>query len=149
MANADSVSQLNLDSFSNARLAIIRATMVNTAGNGSVTGLKLPFLSGGLTNGGAVANSGGVIVRRVTVQNPSGSVNTANISVGLYSNGANLVTANTILSSVTGVGTFQDLTTTNTYVSGANTSCLFVNVNTASSNNNTVDIVVWGEVVNF
>lgn len=146
MANADSLSQQTADAVSNYRLASIRATLVNTSGSGAI---KLPLLSGGLTNGGAVANSGGVIVRRVTVQNPSGSISSANISVGLYSNGANLITSNTVLSSVSAVGTFQDISPTATFVSGANTSCLFVNVNTASGNNNTVDIVVWGDVISF
>ena len=44
MANADSVGQFNLDSFSNGRLGVVRATTLNTAGNGVVT---IPILSGG------------------------------------------------------------------------------------------------------
>ena len=146
MANADAVAQNTPDSFSNFKLASIRAQSLNTAGNAVIS---LPILSGGLTAGGAVANSGGIIVRRVTIQNPSGSVATANISIGSTNNGANLITANTALSSVSGVGTFQDITPTATFVSGNTTSTLYVNVVTASGNASTVDICVYGDVVSF
>lgn len=146
MSNADAVGQLTGDSFSNYRLGIVKATALNTAANAAVT---IPILGGGLTNGGGTGNSGGVIVRRVTVQNPNGSVASANISVGVTNDGANLLTTNTVISTISAVGKFQDLTTTNTYVSGATTQCLYVNVNTASGNANTVDIVVWGDVVSF
>ena len=146
MANADSVGQTTQDYFSNYLLGKVRATALNTAGNAVVT---IPILSGGLTNGPSIAASGGVIVRRVTIQNPSGSVATANVSLGFTNNGANLVTANTVLTSVSAAGTFVDLSTTATFVSGNVTQCMYVNVNTASGNANTVDIAVWGDVVNF
>lgn len=150
MANPDSVGQNYGDSFSNYRLGIVRATALNTSGNAAVT---IPLLSGGLTNGGATANSGGVIVRRITVQNPTGSIASANVSIGTTSDGANLITANTVLSSVSATGKFQDVSVNATYqttiVSGATTQCLYVNVNTAAGNSNTVDIVVWGDVVSF
>lgn len=146
MANPDSVGQNTQDYFSNFLLGKVRATALNTSGNAVIT---IPLLNGGLTNGPSVAASGAVIVRRVTVQNPSGSVASANVSLGFTNNGANLVTANTVLSSVSAAGTFVDLSTTATAVSGNVTSCLYVNVNTASGNANTVDIAVWGDVVNF
>jgi hypothetical protein len=146
MANPDSVGQNTQDYFSNFLLGKVRATALNTSGNAVIT---IPLLGGGLTNGPSVAASGAVIVRRVTVQNPSGSVASANVSLGFTNNGANLVTANTVLSSVSASGTFVDLSTTATAVSGNVTSCLYVNVNTASGNANTVDIAVWGDVVNF
>lgn len=146
MSNADSVAQNTPDSFSNYKLASIRATSLNTQSNAAIT---LPILAGGLTNGGAVSNSGGVIVRRVTIQNPSGSVASANISIGTTGDGANLITSNTVISSVSGVGTFQDITPTATFVSGNTTSCLYVNINTRSGNTNTVDIAIYGDVVNF
>jgi len=148
MANADSVGQNTQDSFSNYRLGVVRGQSLNTAGNAVIT---IPLLVGGLTNGGGITNSGGVIVRRVTFQNPSGSIASANVSVGSTNNGANLVTANTVLSSVSATGTYQDVasTATTTVVSGSVTQCLYVNVNTASGNANTVDIVVWGDVVSF
>jgi hypothetical protein len=146
VANPDSVAQLYGDSFSNFQLGRVRATQLNTTGSGAVT---IPLLTGGLTNGGAVANSGGVIVRRITFQNPSGSVASANVSIGVTSGGLTVM-ANTVISSVSGVGTFQDYTANEPiFVSGNTTSCLYVNVNTASGNSNTVDIVVWGDVVSF
>ena len=155
MANPDAVAQLTLDSFGYGRVALIRATQLNTAGNAVIT---IPFLGGGLTNGGAVGNSGGVIVRRITIQNPSGSVSSANISISVQSNGniaaANAVVANVVLSTISAAGMFQDLTVAgaygaNTAVTGNTTSTLYVNVNTASGNNNTVDIAVFGQVVSF
>jgi hypothetical protein len=150
MANADSVGQLYLDSFSNGRLGIVRATALNTAGNAVVT---IPILSGGLTNGGGVANSGGVIVRRITVQNPTGSIASANVSVSATNDGANLIANATLLSSVSGTGKFQDVSVatayTTTVVSGSVTQCLYVNIGTVAGNTNTVDIVVWGDVVSF
>jgi hypothetical protein len=150
MANPDAVGQTTQDSFSNFRLGVVRGTSLNTSGNGAVTNIVIPLLNGGLTNAGAVLGSGGVIVRRVTIQNPNGSVASANISVSSTNNGANLVAANTVISSVSAVGTFQDITPSPAvFVSGNTTSCLYVNVNTVSGNANTVDIVVWGDVVNF
>ena len=145
MANPDSVGQNTQDSFSNFRLGKISATQLNTAANAVIT---IPFLNGGLTKSGNVATSGSVIVRRITVQNPSGSVASANVSIGTTGDGANLITSNTVLSSITGAGTFQDITAS-ALVSGNLTSCLYVNVNTASGNANTADIVVWGDVVSF
>lgn len=150
MSNSDSLSHSYPDVVGYYKVASIRATQLNTAGNAVIT---LPILSGGLTNGGATGNSGGIILRRVTIQNPSGSVATANISVGTTSDGANLVTANTVLSSVTAAGKYQDISIATAYqtqvVSGAVTQCLYVNVNAASANSSTCDIVVWGDVVSF
>ena len=155
MANPDAVAQLTLDSFGYGRVALIRATQLNTTGNAVIS---IPLLGGGLTNGGAVANSGGVIVRRITIQNPSGSVSSANIAISVQSNGniatANAVVANVVLTNISTTGTYQDLTVAggfgaNTVVSGNTTSALYVNVNTASGNNNTVDIAVYGQVVSF
>lgn len=150
MANPDAVGQNTQDSFSNYRIGIVRATELNTAGNAVIT---IPILGGGLTNSGNTATSGGVIVRRITVQSPSGSVASANVSIGLTNDGANLVTANTVISSVSAVGKFQDISVAATYqttaITGNVTQCFYVNVNTASGNANTVDIVVWGDVVSF
>ena len=150
MSNANSVGQNNGDSFSNYRIGVIRATSLNTAGNAVIT---IPILSGGLTNSGNIASSGEVIVRRITVQNPTGSVALANVSVGLTGDGANLITAVTSLSSVSAVGKFQDIAVTSTYqttaITGNLTQCFFVNVGNASTTVNTVDICVWGDVVAF
>ena len=150
MSNADSVSQFFLDSFSYGRLGVVRATSLNTGGNAVIT---IPILSGGLTNGGAVANSGGVIIRRVTIQNATGNVSAANVSISATNNNANIVVANVVLTAVTATGTYQDLNVASPYtanvVSGSVTQALYVNINTPSGNANTVDICVYGDVVSF
>jgi hypothetical protein len=150
MANADSVGQLYLDSFSNGRLGVIRGTTLNTAGNAVIT---IPILSGGLTNGGGVANSGGIIVRRVTIQNGSGNVSNANVSISTTTDGANLITANTVLTAMSTTGRYVDLNAaapfTSNVVSGSVTQCLYVNINAIANNGNTVDICVYGDVVSF
>ena len=150
MSQADAVAQLTLDSFGNGRIAIASATSINTAGNATIA---IPFLGGGLTKGLGTANSGSVIVRRISVVNPSGSVASANISITTSNDGniSNAVVANTVLSSVSGAVTFQDLPISggNVVVSGFNTQALYVNVNTVAGNANTVDIRVYGDVVSF
>ena len=67
MANPDAVAQLYIDSFSNAKVATATAVSLASTGNAVAT---LALCSGGLTNGGAVSNSGAVIVQvmRVTQQ---------------------------------------------------------------------------------
>ena len=154
MSNVDSAAQLTLDSFGNGRIGIAKTVSLATTGNAVVT---IPILSGGLTNSGAVAGSGAVIVRRVTVQNPTGNVAAANVAISISSTGnvatANAVVGNVVLSNLTGAGTYQDLTVAggfaaNTVVNGNSTQCLYVNINTGSSNG-TVDIAVYGDVVSF
>jgi len=157
MANPDSVGQFYLDSFGNGRIAVSQATALNTTGNATVTGIKLPLLSGGLTNANATVGSGGVIVRRVTVNNPIGNISNVIISVTTSSDGniSNAVVANTTLSNLTGAGTYQDLTIASPYnsssaITGFTTQALYVNVNTGSGNvANTATIAVYGDVVSF
>ena len=150
MANPDAVGQLNLDSFSNGRIGVVRATTLNTSGNGVVT---IPILGGGLTNGGGVANSGGIIVRRVTFQNSSGNVANANVSISTTADGSNLVTANTVLTALSTTGRYVDINAaapfTSNVVAGSVTQCLYVNVNSIANTSNTVDICVYGDVVSF
>jgi len=153
MANPNSVAELYLDSFGNVKVA--SATSVNLAATGNAV-VTLPLVKGGLTNGGAVSNSGGVIIRKITVTSPVGDVSSAIIGVSLGSNGnaGNLITANTTLSTLSAAGRYQDIAISgaygaNTYVSGATTSALFVTVNTASGNSNVVNISVFGDVVSF
>ena len=156
MANSDSLGQFYLDSIGYGRVAYIKATVLNTSGNGATTTITLPFLSGGLTNANAAVGSGQVVLRRVTVQNPTGNVALANISITTSKDGniSNAVVANVVLSSVTGAGTYQDLNiaapyNTNTAVTGYTTQALYVNINTVAGNANTVDIVAFGDVVSF
>lgn len=150
MANSDAVSQLYLDSFSFGRLGVVRGTTLNTAGNAVIT---IPILGGGLTNGGGVANSGGIIVRRVTIQNGSGNVSNANVSISATGDGSNLITANTVLTNMSATGRYADINAaapyTSNVVSGSVTQCLYVNINAIANNANTVDICVYGDVVSF
>ena len=156
MANSDSVAQFYLDSFGYGRVAVIKATALNTSGNGAATGIAIPFLSGGLTNANATVGSGSVILKTIRVQNPTGNVALANVSITTSNDGniSNVVVANVVLSTITGAGKYQELTIAgnygaNTAVSGYTTQALFVNVNTVSGNANTVDIAVYGDVISF
>lgn len=148
MANPDSVGQNTPDSFGNYAIAKAQGVSLATTGNAVVA---LPILSGGLTAGNSVATSGAVIVRRVTIQNPSANVGTGNITVLSSNDGntSNAVVAAVTLSSLTGTGTFQDVAISggNVIVSGYNTQALYVKVGTAVSG--TVDIRVYGDTVNF
>ena len=153
MANPNAVGNLYLNSFGYGLIGKLTAQSLATTGTAQI---KIPLVSGGLTNGGATGNSGGVIIRQVTVQNPSGTVASANVGITISSTGdmgaSNVVVANVVLSSVSAAGKYQDLTIAypaNTVVSGASTQALYVNVNTASGNSNTVDICVFGQVVSF
>ena len=133
--------------------SVVQATSLNTAGNAVIA---IPLLVGGLTKGNTTVSSGSVIVRRITVNNPSGSIASANVSITTSNDGntSNAVVASVVLANLTTTATYQDLTiaspySTTTAISGVNTSALFVNVNTASGNNNTVTIAVYGDVVQF
>jgi len=152
MANPDSVAQNYPNSFGNYAIATASSVPVGSTGNAVVA---LPILSGGLTNSGNAVSSGGVIIRRVTVQNPSGNVGTANVSILTSSDGnaSNAVVAATVLSNLTATGTYQDLTiaspySTTTALTGNITQAFFVKVNTAVANA-TVDIRVYGDTVSF
>lgn len=148
MANPDSVGQNYSSSFGS--YAIAQANGVSLAATGNAV-VALPILGGGLTAGDSAAASGAVIVRRVTIQNPSGNVGTGNITVLSSNDGntSNAVVAAVTLSSLSGTGTFQDLAISggNVIVSGYNTQALYVKVGTAVSG--TVDIRVYGDTVSF
>ena len=153
MANPDSVSQYYLDSFGNGRIGYAPQANLATTGSGVIT---IPLLSGGLTVGATSGSSGSVILRRITVNNPQGSVSSANVSITTSSDGniSNAVVANVVLSNLTSSGKYQDLAIAgaygaNTVVSGATTQALYVNINTASGNSNLVNIVIYGDVVSF
>lgn len=148
MANPDAVGQNTPDSFGNYAIASAQGVSLATTGNAVVA---LPILKGGLTAGNSVATSGGVIVRRVTIQNPSGNVGTGNITILSSNDGntSNAVVAAVTLGSLTATGTFQDVAINggNVAVSGYNTQALYVKVGTAVAG--TVDIRVYGDTVNF
>ena len=148
MANPDSLAQQTAAVIGNYAIASATGVNLGTTGNAVVA---LPILAGGLTVGANVASSGSVIVRRITVQNPSGNVATGNVSIITSNDGnaSNAIVAAAALSSLTGTGTFQDMTIAggNVLVSGATTQALYVKVGTAVTG--TVDIRVYGDTVNF
>ena len=152
MANPDSVSQLYLDSFGNVKIASAKTVSLATAGNAIA---NLSICTGGLTNGGAVSNSGAVIIRKVVATTLNGSVSSAYVTITTSNDGnaSNAVVANVALSGITAAGKFQDLPIasayTTTVLSGSVSSCLFVNVTTPSGNTNTVNFNVYGDVVSF
>jgi len=152
MANPDSVAQLYLDSFGNAKVASAKAVSLATAGNAIA---NLSICTGGLTNGGATSNSGAVIIRRISATILNGSVSSAYVTITTSNDGnaSNAVVANVALSSLSASGTFQDFAIaspyTTTVLSGATSSTLFVNVTTPSGNSNVVSFNVYGDVVQF
>lgn len=150
MSNINHLAGDNRSVSGTIRLAGVQSTTLNTTGNAVIA---MPILGGGLTVGANVASSGSVILRRVTVMNPSGTVAAANVSITTSNDGnvSNAVVAGTLLSSLTGTATFQDLPITggNVVVSGFTTPTLYVNINTASGNTNTAEIRVYGDVVSF
>ena len=153
MANPNSVGELYLDSFGNVKVASATAVSLATAGNAVA---NLCLTGGGLTNGGAVSNSGAVIIRKVVATTLNGSVSSAYVTITTSNDGnaSNAVVANVALSTLSAAGRYQDLPITgaygaNTVVSGATTSTLFVNVTTVSGNTNTVNFSVYGDVVSF
>jgi len=153
MSNPDSVSQYYLDSFGYGRIGSAQVVSMATLGNAVAT---IPLLSGGLTNSGSAVGSGGVIPRRITVNNPSGSVSSAYVTITTSNDGnaSNAVVANVALSNITAAGKYQDLTiatpySTTTAITGNLTQALYVNVTTVSGNSNTVNFQVYGDVVQF
>ena len=149
MANPDSLAQQTAAVIGNYAIASATAVPLGTTGNAVVA---LPILGGGLTAGNSTSTSGAVIVRRVTIQNPSGNVSTGNVSILSSNDGntSNAVVAASLLSSLTAANTFQDMTISggNVILNGYTTQALFVKVNTAVTNG-TVDIRVYGDTVNF
>ena len=152
MSMSDSVAQLTSVAFGNFAIASASQVSLATVGNAVVA---LPFFNGGLTKGNATTNSGSVIIRRVTIQNPSGNVSTGNVTILTSNDGntSNAVTtaAGTTLSNLTGTGTWQDLTIispfTTTAVNGFNTQALYLLVNSGGNVAGTVDIRVYGDTV--
>ena len=151
MASADAVRSNLPDSFGNYAIARVSGASLATAGNAVVA---IPFFQGGLTNGNALATSGQVIIRRVTVQNANASASLANVNITTTNDGntSNAVVATVSLANLTAVNRFQDLTVASPYalttaINGANTSVLYLNVTNAASA--IVDIRIYGDSVSF
>jgi len=150
MANLDSVAQNTPVNFGTYALVSANQVSLNSTGNAIVS---LPVLSGGLTVGGSTSSSGQVILRRITVQNANANVALGNVSILTSNDGnaSNAVVAAVLLSNLTAVDKFQDLTIASPYlasttINGYNTQALYVKVNTAVANA-TVDIRIYGDTV--
>jgi len=150
MANLDAVAQNTPVSFGNYVLASASQVSLGSTGNAVVS---LPILIGGLTVGGSTSSSGQVILRRITVQNANANVALGNVSILTTNDGntSNAVVAATLLSNLTAVDKFQDLTIASPYaasttINGYNTQALYLKVNTAVANA-TVDIKIFGDTV--
>ena len=152
MANSKSLHSQTGASFSRFLIASATGASLATTGNAVVA---MPLLDGGMTNGGGAGNSGGVIVRQVTFQNPNKDVSTANVTIFTSNDGnaSNVVVAAATLGNLSAVGKFQDMTIASpfnltTSITGNNSQALFLKVGTAVSDG-TVDIRVYGDIVNF
>jgi hypothetical protein len=89
------------------------------------------------------------IVRRITVSNANGSINTANVVILTSNDGnaSNAVSNVTVTSSVTSNLTYQDIPVSSNAATTVYTApALFVKVNTAVTNG-TCNITVFGDVV--
>lgn len=135
--NANCVGNRYPDSFGNFAIGNLQPVSLGATGNAVVT---IPITSGT-----------SYIIRRITVANANGSINTANVVVLTSNDGnaSNAVSNVTVLSSVTSNSTFQDLglataAATTVYTAGA----LYVKVNTAVTNG-TCEIIVFGDVVSL
>ena len=152
MANSDSLSQQTGYNIGRYLIASAQGVSVDSASN---VAANLAILTGGLTNGGGVANSGGVIVRQVTFQNPSKDVSTANVAI-LTSNDGN--TSNALVSifkltNVAATGRYQDGNIAAAYasnvISGSVTQAFYAYVANSTTSGGTVDIKIYGDVVSF
>ena len=107
------------------------------------------------TTGNAVATLNTIgtnyIVRRVTVANASGSVALANVTILTSNDGntSNAVTNAAALSTITGTAKYQDLALSTAAASSVYSGPLFVYVGTAAAANNSVEVTVYGDVVNL
>lgn len=149
MSNANRVGSYTPEYFDGFAVAIASGVSLSATGNAVA---NCSVLGGGLTGSGNTATSGQVIVRRISVQNPSANISTTTISVGYSSDGANLWANNQSLSTLTGVNKYQELvlsaTANSTCLNGNISSTLFINVNSNAVANATCDVVVYGAVVN-
>lgn len=152
MANPNAVANKTADSFGRFLIAQARGVSVGAQANVAAT---LPLLEGGLTNGGAVANSGGIIVRQVTFSNPSGNISNANVGILTSNDGnvSNAVVSVFKLTTLNAAGRWQDGNIASTYttneLTGNANQALFAFVSTAGATTGTVDIKVYGDVVSF
>jgi hypothetical protein len=134
--NSNHVGALYPDSFGNFGLGI--ASTVYCGATANVAGT-------------IAINPSSYIIRRITVNNPTGSVALANVTILTSSDGntSNAVTNAAALSNVTGTNTYQDLPLATGTVTKAYSGALYVYIGTNAAANNAVDVQVYGDVVNL
>ena len=112
-----------------------------------------PVYLGATGNSVATLNTVGTnyIVRRVTVANASGSVALANVTILTSNDGntSNAVTNAAALSTITGTTKYQDIALSTAAASTVYSGSLYVYVGTAAAANNSVEVTVYGDVVNL
>mgnify|MGYP006269643767 CR=1 FL=1 len=149
MSSMNSLAGSTAQDVGNYAVGQAQGVSVGTVANAVVA---IPMLGGGLTNSGATGTSGSVILRRITVRNPSGNVSGTSVSIGQTNDGGNLVANAAALSTLTAVNKYQDLAlsaTANSTCVNANISpTLYVNVTAGATANGFVDIFIFGDVVN-
>lgn len=134
--NANHVASLYPDSFGSFALAASQPVYLGATGNAVAT------LNTVGTN---------YIVRRVTVANASGSVALANVTILTSNDGntSNAVTNAAALSTISATGKYQDLALSTAAASTVYSGPLYVYVGTAAAANNSVEVTVYGDVVNL
>ena len=134
--NANHVASLYPDSFGSFAVASAQPVYLGATGNAVAT------LNTIGTN---------YIVRRVTVANATGSVALANVTILTSNDGntSNAVTNAAALSTITGTNKYQDLALSTAAASTVYSGPLFVYVGTAAAANNSVEVTVYGDVVNL
>ena len=132
--NSNHVGSLYPDQFGNIALGSSGITFLGATGNA-------------VSNISTIGTS--YIIRRVTVNNPSGSVALANVTILTSNDGntSNAVTNAAALSSITATGKYQDLPLATAAATNVYSGALYVYVGTQAAANNSVDIVVYGDVV--
>ena len=122
-------------------------------GNFAVGSTNPPVAMGSTGNAVATISTVGTgyIVRRITAFNANGSVAAANVTIINSNDGvvANAVSNAVVLANITATTKYQDLGLTANTATTIYSGSLFLCVNTAAAANNTVDIAVYGDVVNL
>ncbi len=153
MANDNHVGARTARHWQYYRLGLASSVPLGVSGNAIAT---IAIMDGGVT-----ANIGGnYIVRRITVRNSSGSVAAANISVSGPISGQ--ITNSQGLAAISAANMYQDCSLVTSYIGAGNVSVnvtvpatttmlqdQFFNVNVlaAAAANNTVDVAIFGELV--
>lgn len=153
MSNLNRTGSNTPDFWEYYRIGFKASVPLGVSGNNTAT---IAILSGGVT-----PNIGGnYIVRRITARNSSGTVAAANLSISGPISGQ--IVSSQGMAAVSAVAMYQDFTLSATYVGAGNVTFnagvnplttvlqdefLYVNVLNAAAANNTVDIAVFGEVV--